>query len=51
MIILTCEYSYYNINPDERCNTVENTVLKHEQKYSVGCRVMAKVKCIAEFLD
>ena len=51
MLIVTSEYSYYNIKLDEICIIVENTLLKHKQKCTVGCRGMAKVECIAEFLD
>ena len=51
MLIITSDYNYYNIKLDEIYNIVENTLLKHEQKCTVGCRVMVNVKCIAEFLD
>ena len=51
MINFTSEYKYYNINFHETCNIVENTLLKHERKHTVGCRAMVKVECIAQFLD
>ena len=36
---------------DETCIVVENTLLNHEHKCTVGCRAMVKLKCAAEFLD
>ena len=51
MIIINSEYIYYNIILDETCNIVENTLLKDEQKDTVGCCRLVKVECIAEFLD
>ena len=51
MLIITVEYNFYNIKLDELCNIVETTLLKHEQKCTVGCRGLVKVECIADFLD
>ena len=51
MLIITTEYKYYNIKLNERCNIVENTLLKQKQKCTVRCRGMVKVECIADCLD
>ena len=51
MFIITSEYKYYNIKLDETCNIVGKTLLKHEQKYTVGCLGMVKVECDADFSD
>ena len=51
MLTTTSEYNYYNINLDETCNIVENSLLKDEQNNTVRCCRMVKVECIADFLD
>ena len=51
MFNITSEYNYHNINLDETCNIVLNTLLKHKQKCTVACGGMVKIECIADFLD
>ena len=39
------------IKLEETCNTVENTLLEHKQKYGADYHRCVRVECVAEFLD